>query len=298
MVNYRRNVVLMVLFVSFITASVGLTVPTASAGIPAGMVSYWKLDENIGTTAYDYLGTYDGTNNGATINQPGQVGTAYSFDGVDDYVDMGDIGELNSVSTFTIVGWINHTDNTATDRVFDKIKDGNNDISIAPYWGRIYFEIGNGGNTYAYWNGYSSTIPSGQWYHLAAVFDGSGATNTDRAKIYVNGVERSLTFSGSIPSSTADLSGYSFSLSRPSDDFDGVMDEVAIFNNALSASEILDLYNKGLAGQGYCWPPPVGGVWLPINKTELLTPWIGLASLITGAVLSLVYVERRKKQRN
>ena len=41
--------------------------------------------------------------------------------------------------------------------------------------------------------------------------------------------------------------------------------------------------------------PPVGGVWVPINKFELIAPWIGLASLITVAAVSIVYVKYRKK---
>jgi len=45
-------------------------------------------------------------------------------------------------------------------------------------------------------------------------------------------------------------------------------------------------------------PAPVGGVWAPINKFELLTPWITLASLMTVAAASIVYVKRRKKQQN
>lgn len=42
-------------------------------------------------------------------------------------------------------------------------------------------------------------------------------------------------------------------------------------------------------------PPPVGGIWVPANKFELLAPWISLASLIAVATVSLVYVKRRKK---
>lgn len=42
-------------------------------------------------------------------------------------------------------------------------------------------------------------------------------------------------------------------------------------------------------------PPPVGGVWVPINKFDLLAPWIGLASLIAVAAMSIVYVKHRKK---
>lgn len=48
------------------------------------------------------------------------------------------------------------------------------------------------------------------------------------------------------------------------------------------------------------YPPcaPVGGLWIPINKTGMLAPWIGLASLITVATVSLAYIKRRKKQQN
>ena len=43
---------------------------------------------------------------------------------------------------------------------------------------------------------------------------------------------------------------------------------------------------------------PVGGIWTPINKFELLAPWIGSASLITVAIVSVVYVKHRRKQQN
>ena len=216
----------------------------------SGMISYWRLDETSGTTAYDSYDSYDGTLNGGTW-APGQIWNGLSFDG-NDYVDLGDVTQLNSVSAFTIMGWIKQDSNTANERVFDKINNGNNDISVAPYGGKIYFEVGNGANSHGYWNGYSSNIPSGTWYHLAAVYDGSGATNADKAKIYVDGVERTMSFSGTIPATTANLAGYSFTLSRPGDDFNGMMDEVALYSRALSSSEILSHYNNGLAGNGYC----------------------------------------------
>jgi hypothetical protein len=43
---------------------------------------------------------------------------------------------------------------------------------------------------------------------------------------------------------------------------------------------------------------PVGGVWVPVNKFELLAPWISLALLMAVAVASVIYVKHRKKQRN
>ena len=52
-------------------------------------ISYYYLDEASGTTAYDALGNYNGTNNGATVNQAGKVGKAYSFDGTNDRINLG-----------------------------------------------------------------------------------------------------------------------------------------------------------------------------------------------------------------
>jgi len=43
-------------------------------------------------------------------------------------------------------------------------------------------------------------------------------------------------------------------------------------------------------------PTPVGGVWIPVNRTELLAPWLSLASLMVVSVASIVYVNRRKKK--
>jgi hypothetical protein len=45
-------------------------------------------------------------------------------------------------------------------------------------------------------------------------------------------------------------------------------------------------------------PVPVGGEWVPINKFELLAPWISIALLMTVAAASVIYVRHRKKQRN
>jgi hypothetical protein len=228
---------------------------------PEGLVAYWMLDEGSGTTASDSYDGYNGTVSGATWTT-GKVNNALSFDG-NDLVDCGDINELNSVSEFTIVGWIKETDNTANERIFDKYKDGNYDISVAPFGGSLYFELGNSDNSYGYWSGYSSTIPSGEWYHLAAVYNGSGGTNAEKIKIYVNDVDRTLAFSGTIPSITAGLSGYNFTLSpsarSPTVPFIGTMDDVAIFNRSLSASEIHELYLKGVNGDPICEEesPPV-----------------------------------------
>jgi len=217
------------------------------------MVAYWKLDEESGAIAHDSYDGYDGNLNGGTWVS-GKVANSLEFDG-NDYVNFGDVSELNSANRFTIMGWVKQDSNTANERIFDKVKDGNNDISIAPYGGKLYFELGNGVNSYAYWNSYSFLIPSGTWYHFAAIYDGTKGTNAEKLKLYVNGIERPLTFSGAIPSTTADLSGEDLTFSRPGNDFNGILDEVAVWGRALSQIEITSLYQESLEGIGYCEEP-------------------------------------------
>ena len=109
-----------------------------SPGCYANMISYWHLDETIAGSVVDFYGTYDGTNNGATINQPGKVKTSYSFSS-GDYVDCGDITELNSASAFTVIGWYKDNNIFGHNRHFDKGDGWSHDISGATYSGNIYF---------------------------------------------------------------------------------------------------------------------------------------------------------------
>ncbi len=274
----KENKKLKELMAFIIAATVCLSplavVPTASADCPYdcsdGMVSYWELNETVAGPVVDCYGSNDGTNNGAIINQPGQVATAYNFDGVDDYVDCGDVSELNSTSAFTICGWYKDINIGGHNRHFSKYNGGEYDISAATYSNRLYLEVGNGANTFAYWTGYSSTISSGEWYHAAFVFDGSGSTNEDKVKIYVNGVERSLIYSGTMPSTTADLSSHPFTISKSSTSWDGTIDEVAIYNRALSPSEVSIHYHAGLAGHGYCDPPTTAMYCFAVNYMSVI----------------------------
>ncbi len=199
----------------------------------------------------------NGTSGGAMIlgdQIPGKIGGSLDFDGADDYVNMGDIQSLNSVTAFTISGWIKQTDNGSYNRIFGKRNGDNNDIFFSSYLSKLYIEVGNGANTYGYWNNYS-TISSGTWFYVTVVYNGSGASNSDKLKLYIDGVNRSMTFSGTIPSVTANLSGFNFNIggtppvAEPY--FNGVIDEVRIYNRSLGAQEISTQYNNQNAPAGF-----------------------------------------------
>lgn len=75
----------------------------------ASLVGYWPLQEDTGTTAYDFAGTNNGTVSGATQGATGVLGTsAYSFDGTDDYVALGNITAFDLLADYswTLAAWI------------------------------------------------------------------------------------------------------------------------------------------------------------------------------------------------
>lgn len=176
------------------------------------------------------------------------VNKSFYFYGSNDYGVINDITELNNTAAFTIEGWAKHDLNTANSRLVHKYSDGSNDISVAPYAGDFYVEIGNGSNSYAYWNDYATDIASDTWFHWAAVYDGTQASNSDKLKLYINGVAKTLTFSGTIPSTTsASLSGssiYVMSDQVPADFFKGNIDDLRFWDHARTQTQIND--NKSL----------------------------------------------------
>ena len=173
------------------------------------------------------------------------------FDGADDYVDLGDVTELNNVATFTIEGWAKQTLNTAAENIFSKVFDGDNDIRVRTAGGDLYVEVGNGSDSYGAWTSYSSTITSGTWFHWAVVYDGGGGSDAARLKLYIDGVATpiTLTFTGTIPATTSSsLSTNNAYFSSGADFFDGSMDEVRIWDVARSGANINSYYNKIISG--------------------------------------------------
>jgi len=163
-----------------------------------------------------------------------------------DYVVLGDISELNNVSAFTIEGWAYQADNTENGLIMYKWIDDNNDIDIYAAYGEIYIEFGNGSNSYARWSNYSTTITSGTWFHWAIVFDGSAGTNAGRLKLYINGnaTPVTLTFTGTIPATTPDLSGYNAILGASTWGLRGYEEEVRIWSVARTGVQIASNYTK------------------------------------------------------
>jgi len=206
-----------------------------------GLVGYWSFDEGSGSTAYDASGN---GNDGTLINDPkwtaGKSGSALQFDGVDDYVDCGNDESLNITDAITIEAWIKWTiDPSTTSDNWPTIVNRANDngYRLAHSQTATYFEFGVIKASGGYIASTTSPVKD-VWYHVVGTYDLS------KLRIYVNGkFENDFDLTGSISSNNYHtIIGDRSALDRS---FTGSIDEVRIYNRALSAEEIRYHYNHG-----------------------------------------------------
>ena len=210
------------------------------------IVYQWHLNDNTtNTTVTDSAGTGDGTLAGgettAGVHTNGHVGTgAFEFDG-NDHVDTGYDPTYATTNDFSYSMWFKSS--TASKSLFSTVGDGNNDIRIVLDSTDCYqvFVRDNSGNTDGWWES-TTEVQDDEWHHLVVVRN----TTADKYYIYVDGV---LDMTGDdVATTDIDLSTEPLWIGGQqgsSIDLVGCMDEVLVFNKALSSTEVLGLYNQG-----------------------------------------------------
>jgi hypothetical protein len=230
-------------------ASIIMVFATISAHVyPEGMVSYWKLDEGSGITAFDSVGTNDGT----LVNGPdwktGQVGGALEFY-QSDYVSIPDDASLNP-SYITVEAWIYPTSygyyrSIVAKRYYSGWSYPYNSyiLCLRQNTANPAFAVAVDGKTA---NAVSEdAVSMDAWSHLVGTYDG------ETIKIYVNRVlvGTNTELIGSIDKRSYPLYiGHTVSTNNY---YYGKIDEVAIYNRALTPEEIQQHYQNGLNGLGY-----------------------------------------------
>lgn len=208
----------------------------------SGLVGWWKMDEASGNITDDSGNGYTGTVTGSpTYSVPAKDGTGIRFTADSQNFNMGNV--LGMTDSFTVAMWLN-SDNIggANNDMFDKAN--NYGVQFLPS-GDLSCWLYSGGSFYEH--GYSA-LSTGVWYHVACVFD--NAANT--MKIYVNGAQ---VYSGT-ETHTPAASSYDFTIGMASWDgeyYRGVLDDVRVYDRALSATDIAALY-AGLSGR-FCTSP-------------------------------------------
>ncbi len=218
-------------------------------GSEAGLVSVWHLDEMPSAEDSSSNNNHGREIGGVTPKTQGKLSGAYEFDGVDDYVDVGDTLHLTS-SGITVEAWVN-------------LKKLNQMPIVAKENEYLFWSLDGSGFCFYVYGGAtwqpsacSSLTPApnlNTWYHVVSSW------NTTHLKLYVNGTLENTTARSTAPSPTAN----SLYIGQRADSYflNGSMDEVAIWNRSLSDVEVAARYNSG------------NGLALTGSETGLVSVW-------------------------
>jgi len=210
----------------------------------AGNVFLGHLNEASGTII-DYSGNgNNGTQfGGVTYNTSGKFNSALSFDGSNDYIDLGNSNSVKITGNLTLSAWVKFNQIPTGGIVMDilaKTETGGYGI-LSNYAGSGRVE------TFFYIGGYKnagvslSSLSAGNWYYIVGTYNGSSVD------FYLNGIkQQSVAASGSISDITYNLTIGANPGPSYAEFFNGTIDEIAIFNRSLSDSEILSLYQRGI----------------------------------------------------
>ena len=215
-----------------------------------GLVGHWNMDEGTGTTAYDGS---DNSNNGTLTGGPKWTtdsaplqggsggGSALKFDGVNDYVDIVDSPELDNTTTMSWSFWIKSNDVVTSDLgMVTKYEAVNGERSWAirnrGVAGEIDVGISSDGIAYEFKGSTSFGLQIGVITHVVITYD-SGTVTWYKDGVFVETAENTQTsiFAGS---HNVEIGKYRTNY------FNGLIDDVRIYNRALSADEIRQLYNQ------------------------------------------------------
>lgn len=233
-------ILLSVLAISVILVfSYNSTKLTGGAISKNGLVAYWNFNNGATTD-------FSGMNNHATLKNGAQIisydinrGYVLSLDGADDYVLVKDSASLDLKATFSLAAWIYSSDLAGIGTIFSK--DGWNAETTGSYnlyknGASLEYETNNKGKLKT-----DEKLSRDMWHHVAVTYD---AFSKPQMKMYING---ELVYSGEViaPSVTnRDLligrRGYTLGLDKGSH-FNGMMDEMRIYNKVLSAGEIKEM---------------------------------------------------------
>jgi len=216
---------------------VTLTAHFESGSPSSPLVGSWSFDEGSGTTVADASGNdLNGVIKGATwVN--GKVGKALQFDGVNDYIEIPHDASLDIQDALTVEAWINPSSTAADQRILSKSPYPNNDFSmIRASNNRVLVSMKINGVVQSIYSP-ANAVPVGKWTHVVGTYDGQ------RMRLYINGTQvNSFAVSGKIGVHAAPLL---IGTNATSAYFKGMVDEICIYNKALTACEVLDRYQDG-----------------------------------------------------
>jgi hypothetical protein len=219
------------------------------------MISYWKLDETSGNVYTDEAGTNNATSSDMPAPVTGRVEGGQQFNGTSNQLTVPSdaIYDFMANSSFTFETWIKHPAGSFSgNEIIIGRKAANSKLSIWLGFGpttNINFSVRST-------TGESRTVtgPSlydDNWHHIAAVKDGS----LNQLRIYVDGAlsnTAAASYTSGFDSPNTALSIGWRNITGDESFFEGLIDEVAVYNSVLDETSITQHYNNGLQNKGYC----------------------------------------------
>jgi len=225
------------------------TIPSTISTALHTLIARWKLDETEGSSAADSSG-----NNliGMLVGKPqwlpsgGKFGGALKFDGVDDYVETHYATDL---PTWTVAVWVSSPAVPSSEVPTGPVHRNKNyhinwNHSFDDFRGTAGVQVGGTWHAASF-----GDLQANTWYHLAATYDG------ENFKSYKNGV---LITNNSTPSGDPDSESTTLKLGKHSlygDHFGGTIDDVHIYNFALSQADIAKIFAGKELGKSGNWTP-------------------------------------------
>ena len=216
--------------------------PGAPGPSPEGLVGYWPLDTD-GETAEDRSGN---GNDGAFINDVssagGQVSSAALFSKSNKYAELPSIQIDGSL---TVTAWVSRQSNSKYQAVSTQ---GSNNNDTRNWWlggkkgeNQVHWSLYDETGTNRTMDSKSGSLPLREFTHISGVYDATSG----EMQIYVNG-DLDSTSEASFTPATSDQPGAigaELTDGSPTDPFDGVIDDVRVYDRALSQSEIRAIYD-------------------------------------------------------
>jgi hypothetical protein len=208
------------------------------------LIADWKFNEISGTSASDNSGN---VNTGTLVNSPswvtGKIGNALSF--TNSYVNIPSSSSINSITNaITISAWIKTT-NTSQEAILERWQYGTGvnkrAFCLEVLSNKVYFGLSKDGTSAnSKWLTSVTSVNDGTWKYITATFDGT------TMKIYINGVLDASVSAGftSIFASTGNLhiGKQEYNSGVFGYPFIGTIDEMKLYNKALTLSEVQSLY--------------------------------------------------------
>jgi hypothetical protein len=223
-------------------ASVGCSAGSVP-GVDAGPLAYYPLDGD----ATDATGNgFDGTVQGATFTANSRVGAqAAAFDGSASYVEVPDDPALDVTGPYTETAWVNLDDTSGRHDVVSKFdvdadfEDSHWALTVQVRDGQLRAGFEDAADVD--YIGVGGSVPASTWTHLAVVYDGSSVAGyVDGSEVF-SVAQATGDGSGSVADATPPTNDEPLRIGRGEDYFDGRIDDLRIYDRALTASEVASL---------------------------------------------------------